>query len=273
MAERRMFAKTITNSDSFLEMPLSSQCLYFHLNMNADDDGFVNSPKRIQRMINASDDDFKILIAKSFILTFESGVIVIKHWRLNNYIQKDRYKETVYLEEKNKLNIKDNKAYTLSNNDTCIQNVYNSYTQVRLGKNSIDKNNIEVVGENIDSTNYIEIETTTPANDIFTYYQNEISSLSPTQFEKLKKHLEKLPSDLIKIAIDKTNDSGARSFNYLEAILKQWEAKNYKTISDIKKETKKTKNSQPGWLNKEIESQDLPEEEIEELENDLKEYR
>ena len=95
MAERRMFAKTITNSDSFLEMPLSSQCLYFHLNMNADDDGFVNSPKRIQRMINASDDDFKILIAKSFILTFESGVIVIKHWRLNNYIQKDRYKETV----------------------------------------------------------------------------------------------------------------------------------------------------------------------------------
>ena len=95
MAERRMFAKTIIDSDEFLDMPLSAQALYFHLSMRADDDGFVNNPKKIQRMIGASDDDYKILIAKSFVLRFESGVIVIKHWRINNYIQKDRYKETV----------------------------------------------------------------------------------------------------------------------------------------------------------------------------------
>lgn len=134
MAERRMFAKTIIDSDSFLDMPLSAQSLYFHLAMRADDDGFVNNPKKIQRMIGASDDDCKLLVLKRFILTFESGVIVIKHWKIHNYIQKDRYKETVYLKEKSMLEINDNKAYK-----ECIQNVYNTDTQVSIGKVSIGK--------------------------------------------------------------------------------------------------------------------------------------
>ena len=141
MAERRMFAKTIIDSDAFLEMPLTTQALYFHLSMRADDDGFVNNPKRIQRMIGASDDDLRLLIAKSFVLTFESGVIVIKHWRINNYIRNDRYHETVYQEEKALLSMKDNDAYTLgipSGNQT----VYQMETEVRLGKDSIGKNNI-----------------------------------------------------------------------------------------------------------------------------------
>ena len=145
MAERRMFAKTIIDSDAFLEMPLSSQSLYFHLSMRADDDGFINNPKKIQRMIGASEDDLKLLIAKSFLIPFESGIVVIKHWKIHNYIQRDRYKETVYLEEKEMLKIKDNKAYTLSINgmDTeCIQNVSNMETQVRLGKDSIGKDSI-----------------------------------------------------------------------------------------------------------------------------------
>ena len=117
MAERRMFAKTIVDSDAFLDMPLSAQALYFHLSMRADDDGFVNNPKKIQRMIGASDDDCKLLVMKRFILTFESGVIVIKHWRIHNYIQKDRYKETAYKEEKERLEIKENNAYTLKSEE------------------------------------------------------------------------------------------------------------------------------------------------------------
>lgn len=137
MAERRMFAKTIIDSDAFLDMPLSTQALYFHLSMRADDDGFVNNPKRIQRVIGASEDDLKLLIAKSFVLLFESGVIVIKHWRINNYIQKDRYKETVYTEEKDLLSVKENGSYTV-----CIQNGYKLETQDSIGKDSIDKNNI-----------------------------------------------------------------------------------------------------------------------------------
>lgn len=116
MAERRMFSKKIVESDAFLDMPLSSQALYLHLNMEADDDGFVNSPKRIQRMIGASEDDLKLLLAKNFIIQFESGVVVVKHWKINNYIAKDRYHETVYLEEKALLYEKNNSAYTIDAN-------------------------------------------------------------------------------------------------------------------------------------------------------------
>ena len=135
MAERRMFTKRITESDSFLDMPSSTQMLYFHFSMNADDDGFVNNPKKIQKMCGASDDDFKLLIAKSFIILFDSGIIVIKHWKMHNYIQADRYRPTDYVEEKSMLGIKSNKAYTLdvSKMDTeCIQNGY-------IGKDSIGK--------------------------------------------------------------------------------------------------------------------------------------
>lgn len=143
MAERRMFAKTIIDSDAFLDMPLSAQALYFHLSMRADDDGFVNNPKKIQRMVGASDDDCKLLVLKRFILTFESGIIVIKHWKIHNYIQKDRYKETVYLEEKATLGLNENKAYT-----ECIQDGYSLDTQVRIeiGK---DRQEIEEVNSKV----------------------------------------------------------------------------------------------------------------------------
>lgn len=140
MAERRMFAKTIIDSDAFLDMPMSAQALYFHLSMRADDDGFVNNPKKIQRMIGASDDDLKILWGKNFILSFETGVIVIKHWRMHNYIQKDRYKPTNYQEEMSQLYVKDNKSYTLEKpmDTRCIQDVSIMETQDRLGKDSLE---------------------------------------------------------------------------------------------------------------------------------------
>ena len=137
MAERRMFAKTIIDSDAFLDMPLSAQSLYFHLSMRADDEGFVNNPKKIQRMIGASDDDLKLLVAKRFILTFDSGVIVIKHWKIHNYIQSDRFKPTVYTEEKSQLAVKENKSYTLDTQ--CIHDGYITDTQVSIDKNSKGK--------------------------------------------------------------------------------------------------------------------------------------
>jgi hypothetical protein len=137
MAERRMFAKTIIDSDAFLDMPLSTQALYFHLSMRADDDGFINNPKKVQRSIGCSADDLKVLIAKNFIIPFESGVVVIKHWKIHNYIRNDRYKETVYQEEKALLEEKDNKAYTLG-----IPNGYQVETQVRLGKDSLGKDSL-----------------------------------------------------------------------------------------------------------------------------------
>lgn len=143
MAEKRMFAKTIIDSDAFLDMSLSTQALYFHLSMRADDDGFVNNPKKIQRMIGAGDDELKMLIAKKFIIPFESGVCVIKHWRIHNYIQNDRYKETVYKDEKSHLILKENKAYKYVDTP-CIQTVSKVETQIRLDKNREDKNRLEL---------------------------------------------------------------------------------------------------------------------------------
>ncbi len=109
-----MFSKKITESDAFLDMPLSTQALYLHLGMESDDEGFVNNPKRVQRMIGASEDDLKLLLAKNFLISFDTGIVVIKHWKINNYIAKDRFHETVYLEEKRMLSIKENGAYSLT---------------------------------------------------------------------------------------------------------------------------------------------------------------
>jgi hypothetical protein len=139
MAERRMFAKTIIDSDAFLDMPLSTQALYFHLSMRADDDGFINNAKKIQRMLGCTDDDMKILLSKNFVIPFETGVCVIKHWKIHNLIQKDRYKPTVYVEHKDQLSLKDNNVYTL---DTVwIQDVYKVDTQVSIGEVSLVKAN------------------------------------------------------------------------------------------------------------------------------------
>lgn len=141
MAERRMFAKSIVLSDAFLDMPLSARCLYFTLGMLADDDGFIGSPKAIMRQCGASQDDMAVLLQKRFVLAFESGVIVIKHWRMNNYLQKDRHKDTTYLEELATLDIDNKGAYTEKSPmyTDCIQNVYKLDTQVSIGKDSIDK--------------------------------------------------------------------------------------------------------------------------------------
>ena len=130
-----MFAKTIVMSDAFLDMPLGARCLYFTLGMVADDDGFVNSPKSVIRQCAATEDDLKILIAKKFVIVFENGVLVIKHWKINNYIQKDRYIATKYADLKAYLSLDENNAYR-KEKEPCIQNVY-------TGKDSIGKDSID----------------------------------------------------------------------------------------------------------------------------------
>lgn len=111
---RRMFSDDITSSDVFLDMPASTQLLYFQLGMNADDDGFIGSPKMVMRTILSSADDYKILIAKKFILEFDSAICVLKGWRINNQIRKDRYTETKYNREKSRLYIRENGTYSFN---------------------------------------------------------------------------------------------------------------------------------------------------------------
>lgn len=136
MAQRRMFSKKITDTDIFLDMPLSSQALYFHLNMHADDDGFVSNAKTVKRMIGSSDDDLKLLLTKNFIFAFESGVVVIKDWKIHNYIRKDTYNTTIYGDEKEQLAQDENGSYTLSPHA-----VDEPSPQVRLGKDRLGKDN------------------------------------------------------------------------------------------------------------------------------------
>lgn len=147
MAERRMMSKSIIKSDTFLDMPATTQNLYFHMLLDADDDGFINAPKSIMRMIGAKEDDMKVLTAKQFVIPFESGVVVIKDWKIHNYIQNDRYKPSA-LPERDLLNIQKDKSYTLKADvsilDTkCIQDV--SIGKDRLGKDRIGKDSIDIL--------------------------------------------------------------------------------------------------------------------------------
>ena len=147
MAERRMFSKTIIESDLFLDMPMSARLLYYELGMRGDDDGFVDSPKKVTRMIGASDDDLKLLAAKGYIIPFASGIVVIVHWRTHNYIRNDRYKETQHLIEKHMLTVGKNGNYSLSNivgipngNQSSTAGIPSgSITEGRLGEGNIEK--------------------------------------------------------------------------------------------------------------------------------------
>ncbi len=162
MAERRMFAKTIIDSDAFIDMPMSARLLYYDLGMRADDDGFINSPKKIMNFIGATRDDMNILILRKFIIPFESGVVVVKHWRIHNYIRKDTYNETAYKQEKAMLELDENKSYRLNSSQN-IELVDGPSTQISLGKVSLGKDSKEQ-----DSINNI-INLVEPEKNIIPY--------------------------------------------------------------------------------------------------------
>lgn len=217
MAERRMFAKTIIDSDAFLDMPATTQLLYFHLSMRADDDGFINKPKAIMRDCRGNDDDMKLLIAKKFIIPFESGVVVIKHWKIHNYIAKDRYTETKYKEEKSTLMLDENKAYT-----QCRHNVDDLDTQVRLGKGSIVEDSI--------------VKDNKPVRHKYGEYKNVL--LSDEDMEKLK---NEFPDDYTE-RIERLSEyiaSSGKSYKSHLATIRNWARK------DKGQATSKSKND--GW--------------------------
>ena len=233
MAERRMFAKTIIDSDMFLDMPLSTQALYFHLSMRADDDGFINNPKKIQRMIGASDDDLKVLIMKRFILPFDSGVVVIKHWRMHNYIRNDRYKETVYQEEKSQLLLKENGSYT-ELTTIGIPDDNQLETQVRLGQ---DRDRIEIgegsIGESDEDINV----PTKPVRHKYGLYENVL--LTDQDYERL---IAEFPTDWpgrIERLSEYIASTGKKYKNHL-ATIRSWARKDA-----AKAPTKATKSSNP----------------------------
>ena len=225
MAQKRMVSKKITDSDKFLDLPLSAQALYFHLNMHGDDDGFVDNTKTIKRMLGASDGDLRLLMDQNFIIPFESGVVVIKDWRIHNYIPKDRYKQTIYLDDFKRLTTAENGSYT-----ECIQNVYSLDTQISIDKISIDKSRLN---KNSISSSIEQLEADTADETIFDYYQSRIGALDGYQVEKLQGYLsdDNLEPELVKRAIDRAADNGKRNFGYINAILKNWAQNDIRTIA------------------------------------------
>lgn len=180
MAERRMFSKKIIDSDAFLDMPQSTQCLYFHLGMRADDDGFINGPKKIARMVGSSDKDLEILVEKRYLLAFDSGVVVIKHWKIHNYIQNDRYKPTLYMDEANSLHIKENGVYTELTDPVSIMDTTCTprLGKDRLGKDRLDKDRKEGVHHKVVADNPPTLD------ELQAYAKERCPSVNPLAFSE-----------------------------------------------------------------------------------------
>lgn len=225
MAERRMFAKTIVLSDAFLDMPLTARCLYFTLGMLADDDGFVNSPKSIIRQCGASEDDLRILIAKKFVIAFENGVIVIKHWRLNNYLRSDRYKPTVYADEKQRITVDESGIYHTDTDKVGIPDIgIPSIGKDRLGKDSIGKGSKGGAGETRTNTRksnvdlFAELEQG-QLSEVYpsmvrwmTYKDEQKKKYTPTGIKSLitqvRKHVDQYGADAVAECIEVSMSNG-----------------------------------------------------------------
>ena len=217
MAKRRMFSLDIIDTDLFLEMPQSSRLLYYELCMRADDDGFVSSPKKIQKMVGCNEDDFKVLISKKFLIPFDTGVVVIRHWKIHNYIQKDRYKETIYLDEKKQLNQEKNGTYT-----KCIQDGYTGKARLEQGEVSL--------GEVEDETENTDVAEITKC------YEENIGLMTPATAETLFDYLKNMSKDLIVKAIKIASLNNKRSAKYIQGILNDWDRKGIKTVLDVENE-------------------------------------
>ena len=243
MAQKRMFDKSITNSDEFLDLPDSTQVLYFHLSMNADDDGFVNNWKSILRMTGTKEDDMKLLIAKSFIIPFDSGVIVIKHWRINNFLRKDRHIDTKFQNELSKLSVNDNQEY-----------VWLTTGQPSIDKIRIDKNSIEYKEENIIK------EESKPEKHKYGEYKHVL--LTDKEYNKLKNDYDNY-EDLIKYLDEYIEMKGYKAKSHYLCI-KKW------VIDAVKKDNSKnfwkTEDKKvPKWINQNIESEEVSKEELEDF--------
>ena len=212
MAEKRMFAKTIIDSDLFLDMPVTAQLLYFHLCMRADDDGFINNPKRIMRDVRCGDDDLKVLIAKDYIIPFESGVIVIRHWRIHNWIRGDRFKESV-CEERNLVKVNQNKVYEL-----CIPNdIPNDIPSDTLDKSRVDKNRLDknrLDKSRLDSSVSADTPTTPP--------KKPKKKFVPPSYEEVKAYIDE----------KRLNVDAKKFFDYYEA--GDWHDGNGKAVKSWK---------------------------------------
>ena len=226
MAQRRMFSKEITTSDLFVDMPASTQLLYFHLGMEADDEGFIGNVRMLGRAYGASNDDIKLLQAKGFIIVFENGVTVVKDWNLNNQIRKDRLKPTIYKAEKSLLTLDNTGVYQLDNQMATKwqPNGNQMTTQYRIGEDRRGKDRIEEDSE--DTPSLVIVSKT---------YQSKIGVIDGGQFQQLAEYVTEdgMEIDVVLKAISEAADNGKRNFKYINAILRNWKQDGIKTLVQV----------------------------------------
>ena len=243
MAQRRMFSKEITTSDLFVDMPASTQLLYFHLGMEADDEGFIGNARMLGRAYGASNDDLKLLQAKGFIIVFESGVTVVKDWNLNNQIRKDRLKPTIYQAEKSLLTLDNTGVYQLDNQMTTKpqpnDNQMTTKCPHRLGKDSIGKDSI---GEQ-------QLVAVAGKNIIFEKLKDAFGemSINGTIVGEVEDLLSKHGQELLMHALDETILNSGRSIRYTRSILERWHGQGLKTIEQVK-QSNTSKPKSDDWV-------------------------
>lgn len=245
-----MFTQKIVDSDAFLDMPLSTQALYFHLNMRADDDGFINNPKRIQRTIGASEDDLKLLVAKRFCICFENGVIVIKHWRMHNTLRKDRYNPTQYVEQFNQLEIKGNGSYSskpleLPDNQTATTwqpDGNQTATQYSIDKYSIDQCSIDenILPDSDESESPSPSKKSKPVKHKYGEYNNVL--LTDDELQKLKTEYSDYMQRIENLSCYIASTGKVYKSHY--ATIRNWARK------DAQNPQQKRKEIVPEWMNK-----------------------
>ncbi len=243
-----MFAKTIIDSDAFLEMPISARLLYYDLAMRADDDGFINSPKKIMKMIGATPDDMSILIVRKFIIPFENGIVVIKHWRIHNYIRKDTYNETPYKEERALLEYDENKAYKLKDDSSTerVRLVDDTLTQVRIGKDRLGKDRIEKREDCSDKSE------PAPSKRKTKYGEFKNVSLTEEELDKLKtEHGSQETEEAIRI-LDEYMETSGKKYKSCYLALKKW---GFRAVAEQGKKQKTKYDEVDEWLAQQNNSQ------------------
>lgn len=218
MANKRMFSIDVTETDTFLEMPLTAQALYFHLAMRGDDDGFVSNPRSIMRVTGCSENDLKTLAESGYIITFRSGVIVISDWKVNNYLRGDRYKPTTFQNELSMLTETANKRYVLESGDQVT-------TQYRIEENRAVVDRV--------ATAAAESRADSDLAEIVQHFERVIGIFPRSALDKLQRYRDSIPSEVICEAFDEAAESGHRSWKYANGILKSWQADGVRTLGDV----------------------------------------
>lgn len=206
MADRRMFHKHIIDSDTFLDLPVSSQALYFHMAMRADDEGFIGNPKKIQKMIGANDDDAKLLLAKDFLKLFKSGVVVVSHWKIHNIMREDRSKKTIYRKEKNQLALDKNNVYILAQNAPKAETKFLEKKEKKVSAHIIlDYVRLDYIKEQLLQETIYSLESDESLNEYLELWLKEKANkkLSPSAYKAaLKSKIDKKVKSVLEEFID-----------------------------------------------------------------------